>query len=97
MEAANELGMFIELEMPFCWANSNQGQLAFNYTVQAQMEAVLFNRNHPSVIAFSLGNESPWTSNFNSTSILFIKFINECELEDILIVVRVVFFLGSCN
>jgi beta-galactosidase/beta-glucuronidase len=50
MEAADELGMFIELEMPFCWASGNVGGAALNYTVQAQREAMVFNRNHPSVI-----------------------------------------------
>lgn len=64
MAAADELGMFIELEMPFCWADGNAGGAAFNYTVQAQREATVFNRNHASVIAWSLGNESPWTANF---------------------------------
>ena len=29
-----------ELEMPFCWASGNSGELALNYTVQAQREAV---------------------------------------------------------
>lgn len=64
MAAADELGMLIELEMPFCWASGNSGEAAFNYTVQAQREAIVANRNHPSVIHWSLGNESPWTANF---------------------------------
>ena len=64
MAAADELGMLIELEMPFCWASGNSGPAAFNYTVQAQREAIVANRNHPSVIHWSLGNESPWTPNF---------------------------------
>ncbi len=50
MQAADELGMLIELEHPFCWASGNSGEAAFNYTVQAQREAMVFNRNHPSVI-----------------------------------------------
>ena len=64
MEAADEFGMLIELEMPFCWADGNTGGLDFNYTVQAQREAMVFNRNHPSVIHWSLGNVrfevTPW-------------------------------------
>jgi len=58
MEAADELGMLIELEMPFCWAGDDTGPFDFNYTVQAQREAMVFNRNHPSVIHWSLGNVS---------------------------------------
>ena len=65
MAAADELGMLIELEMPFCWASSNAGEAAFNYTVQAQREAMVANRNFASVIFWSLGNESPWNVNFN--------------------------------
>jgi hypothetical protein len=56
--------MFIELEMPFVWASDDAGGEAFNYTVQAQREAMVFNRNHPSVICWSLANESPFNANF---------------------------------
>ena len=76
MDAADELGMLIELEMPFCWASHNTGEAAFNYTVQAQREAMVFNRNHPSVIAWSLGNESPWTSNFNASLALYLREVD---------------------
>lgn len=80
MIAADELGMFIELEMPFCWASGNSGSAAFNYTVQAQREAMVFNRNHPSVIMWSLGNESPWTTNFNSSLADFLREIDSTRL-----------------
>ena len=60
MDAADEMGMLIELEMPFCWASGNAGGFDFNYTVQAQREAMVFNRNHPSVIHWSLGNVRPF-------------------------------------
>lgn len=67
MIAADELGMLIELEMPFCWASGNSGEIDFNYTVQAQREAMVFLRNHPSIIHWSLGNESPWLANFDNS------------------------------
>jgi beta-galactosidase/beta-glucuronidase len=41
------------------------GSAALNYTVQAHTEMILFNRHHASVVAWSLGNESPWNTNFN--------------------------------
>ena len=66
MEAADELGMFIELEMPLCWDRSSDTPQGFLYTIQAHMEAVTFNRHHASVIAWSLANESPWGPTFTT-------------------------------
>ena len=80
MAAADELGMLIELEMPFCWASGNSGPAAFNYTVQAQREAIVANRNHPSVIAYSLGNESPWTSNFADSLAHYLRELDSTRL-----------------
>lgn len=71
--AADELGMFVELEMPFCWATGNTGAAALNYTIQAQLETVVTYRNHPSVIVWSLGNESPWTKNFDTSFNHYVK------------------------
>lgn len=62
--------------MPFCWATGNTGNEALNYTVQAQTEAIIFNRNHPSVILWSLGNESPWTSNFQDSYMNYLRRID---------------------
>ena len=78
--SADELGMFIELEMPLVWASDNVGGAAFNYTVQAQREAMVFNRNHPSVIFWSLGNESPWNSNFKNSLAGFLREIDTTRL-----------------
>ena len=76
MEAADELGMFIELEMPFCWAGGNRGASALEYTIQAQSESVLFNRNHVSVTFWSLANESPWDTNFQLSLRHFIRALD---------------------
>ena len=77
VEAADRLGMFIELEMPFCWARGNIGQDSLDYTIQAQLESVVQFRSHPSVIVWSLGNESPWSpstpSNFNVSLQHYVK------------------------
>jgi hypothetical protein len=77
MIAADELGMLIELEMPFCWASGNSGGEDFNYTVQAQREAMVFLRNHPSIIHWSLGNESPWLTNFDSSLKDYLREIDD--------------------
>ena len=75
MEAADEYGMFIELEMPLCW-DSSVGDDAFYYTIQVHSEAVHFNRHHPSVIAWSLANESPWTPTFTTSLNSVVKRID---------------------
>ncbi len=65
MEAADELGMFIECEAPFCWA---PGDGYKDYVCQATAEMVLTFRNHPSVLLWSLANESKWGSHFEASS-----------------------------
>jgi beta-galactosidase/beta-glucuronidase len=63
VQACDELGMFVEEEAPFCWANPADSEDAA-YVSQAEMEMALRDRNHPSVLQWSLGNESPWSMAF---------------------------------
>ncbi len=65
LEAADELGMFIECEAPFCWAPGN-GHVDLVCHETAEM-AVAY-RNHPSVILWSVANESTWGPNFIASS-----------------------------
>ncbi len=65
MEAADELGMFIECEAPFCWAPGDGHK---ELVCQQTAEMVLAYRNHPSVIWWSLANESQWGPNFVASS-----------------------------
>ena len=65
MDAADELGMFIECEAPFCWAPGHgQHELVCRQTA----EMVLTYRNHPSVLFWSLANESKWGRHFVASS-----------------------------
>jgi len=65
MDAADELGMFIECEAPFCWANGGgHTELICRQTA----EMVLTFRNHPSVLFWSLANESKWGAWFAASS-----------------------------
>lgn len=61
LEAADELGMFIECEAPFCWAPGN-GNAELVRQQTAEM-AVAF-RNHPSILFWSVANESKWGRDF---------------------------------
>ncbi|MGQ7868839.1 glycoside hydrolase family 2 protein [Sunxiuqinia sp. sy24] len=60
LDACDELGMFVEVEGPFCWAgkkpvnNSNY----FEAIVQPILEMVELNKSHPSVLHWSIANES---------------------------------------
>lgn len=74
IEYCDELGLFVELEAPVCWighhANENWQKLNYkdekyyDYVLQADMETVHFYRNHPSVIFWSMANESYWNKGF---------------------------------
>ncbi|MCK5820468.1 MAG: glycoside hydrolase family 2 [Bacteroidales bacterium] len=63
MEAADELGMFIECEGPFCWSHETKGdELAIQNAITSQnLEMIVLYRNHPSIIFWSMANESIWS------------------------------------
>ncbi len=72
--ACDFVGLLVEVEAPLCWighgANKYWGTEPhadpkwLDYQLQANLETVHFHRNHPSVIAWSLANESAWSRNF---------------------------------
>jgi beta-galactosidase len=71
LNAADELGLFVESEASLCWINHGASPIwkkwdykderFLPYMVNADVENVLAGRNHPSVIIWSLGNESVWS------------------------------------
>ena len=78
IDYCDEMGLFVELEAPVCWighgANENWQKLRYDdpqyydYVLQANMETVHFYRNHPSVIMWSMANESYWNKEFAQIS-----------------------------
>lgn len=60
LEACDELGMFVELEAPFCWAHQAKVPEDKHHAilVNQHIEMVNSNRTHPSILMWSLGNES---------------------------------------
>ena len=74
LEVCDELGMFVEVEAPVCWvghhANENWKVLDYRapkyypYVLQANMEMIQFYRNHPSILFWSMANESYWNKEF---------------------------------
>lgn len=74
LSACDELGIFVECEAPLCWvqqiAGTGERKLSglspklFPYLMRVNQENIVFNRNHPSIIIWSLANESRWTPLF---------------------------------
>lgn len=60
LEACDELGMFVEEEAPFCWAHNTKVPENKHYAllVNQHLEMINRDRSHPSVIIWSMGNES---------------------------------------
>jgi beta-galactosidase len=71
MTAADELGMFVEAEGPFCWAHNAKGDAGAirEATVRQLIELVERDRSHPSVLYWSLANESQWNGHFAAASL----------------------------
>ena len=78
IDYCDQLGLLVELEAPVCWvghhANENwktlnyRDSIYYDYILQADMETVHFYRNHPSIIFWSMANESYWNKNFAQIS-----------------------------
>jgi len=62
--AADQHGMWIEVEGPFCWENGPNDPKHHDLTVKQLAEMVKAWRNHPSVLYRSIANESSWGKNF---------------------------------
>lgn len=71
LDAADELGLFVESESSLCWIQHGASPIwgIWNYLdpayiplmVQANVEKMVAQRNHPSIIIWSLSNESRWS------------------------------------
>lgn len=76
LDACDELGLFVECEAPLCWvqhgANSSWEQPGWDYRdrrfflplMLANLESIELNRDHPSILIWSLANESRWSPLF---------------------------------
>ncbi len=76
LQACDELGLFVECEAPLCWvqhgANTSWDQPGWDHRdrrfllplMLANLESIELNRDHPSILIWSLANESRWSPLF---------------------------------
>ena len=74
IEACDALGLFVEQEAPLCWVGHGANKIwqtwdphndeYFAYIQQCVLEMIERDRSHPSVIVWSLANESAWGRNW---------------------------------
>lgn len=74
LDYCDEIGLFVECEAPLVWighganskwqANDPHSKSIFPVIKRAISEMIEFNRNHPSIIIWSMANESAWEPNW---------------------------------
>ena len=85
LDACDELGIFVESEAAICWVSHEAGAVwktwnhldpkFFVYFLRATLDNIAAHRNHPSVLIWSLANESLWTP-------LFAKVLEVAKQDD---------------
>jgi beta-galactosidase len=63
---ADEMGFYVEAESPFCWVDESSDLRYLPTFVQRTAEILDRDRSHPSVIIWSIGNESSWGPDFEA-------------------------------
>ncbi len=63
---ADEMGFYIEEEGPFCWVDESSDLRYLPTFVQRIAEMLERDRSHPSVVYWSVGNESTWGPDFEA-------------------------------
>ena len=78
IDACDELGMFVEEEAPFCWANTKPVNDAnyFEAILQPTLEMVERDKSHPCILYWSLGNES---NNFEELFMTSADLVKEAD------------------
>ncbi len=79
----DSLGLYVELENPICWVghganehwktNDPKDPLMYSYFEQIARADLAFFRNHPSILIWSMANESMWTENWSRLADFYAK------------------------
>jgi len=85
LEYCDIFGLFVEVEAPLCWVGHGandfwkrvkyNNRYHFDYLLQANIENIKFNREHTSILIWSLANESLWSRNFADVHTI-VKFLD---------------------
>jgi hypothetical protein len=77
----DKIGLYVELENPICWVGHHANKYWVNndptrsdlypYFEQTSRKNIAFFRNHPSIIIWSMANESRWTENWSKLADLY--------------------------
>ena len=59
LDECDRQGLYVESEAPFCWSPGNNDLTLKKYFLLATAAMVEYHRNHPSIIIWSLENETP--------------------------------------
>ncbi len=83
IEWCDELGLYVELENPICWVghHANTHWLShdpkspdlYPYFEHVAKSNLAFFRNHPSILIWSMVNESMWTKNWSKLADFYAK------------------------
>ena len=66
LELADRMGMYVEVEAPVTWWNPTEDSSPYTAEFMDNFTTMIgYHRNHPSVLIWSLGNESFWDPNFD--------------------------------
>lgn len=86
LDACDRIGLYVEAEAPFCWTRGGRGEddpKVTKHFLKAAAGLVEYNRNHPSVIMWSLGNESGTSPDGeNRLRKNFAAMLSLCRRED---------------
>jgi hypothetical protein len=65
LDAADRLGMYVEVEAPFCWVGDLEDNPSNRLAVLTPTSAMIdYDHSHPSVIVWSIANESHFNQQF---------------------------------
>lgn len=68
LDAADRYGLYIESEAPLCWVAPADDLTDLNAVLRPTSAMVDYNHAHPSVIIWSLANESHWSGLFEESA-----------------------------